>query len=1045
MKWPKPVFFILLFAFCFLLFNNAFPQDLDFGKNKVQYRSFDWSYIQTNNFDIYYYSGGYQLAKFAAEVLEEAYQTVSDQLRYQLKKRVPIIVYQSPNEFQQTNVISELIEENVGGFTEAFKNRVVVPYNGSFEDFRHVLHHELTHALIFDMLYGNILQSLLSRQALFNLPLWFSEGFAEFSSRHGLDYQGDMILRDATVNNYLVPLPYLGGYLAYKQGQSVLTYITQRYGEEKIYEILNRGRAKLSINEGLKAAIGLTEEQLNEEWQMALKKQYWPEMAKRKVPREFAKQLTFHDKDGSFYNEKPVFSPQADRLAIFSDRSDYTEILVISAIEGRVIDRLVKGERSGDLESLHSYVSGISWSPDGKSLAFVSKSKGEDALILVNVDKKKIYKKLRFGLAAMFSPAWSLDGNRIVFAGVKEGKQDLYLYNLESRKLDKLTDDVYSDADPSWSPAGDRLVFSSDRPKTQVSDNSRYHYGKYDLYTLDLAVGQIISLEVGGGSNRQPSWSPAGNRIAFVSSRNGIDNIYVRDLDSNLTYPVTNVLTGCFNPSWSKEGDQIAFSSFYKGGWDVFIMKEIFPQVEQGQELELTPFQKGETFEPASLAAKEADSATTDTLSSSKEESKPEFTSYVFKSKEGSEPKERKDTTGTLADTIKTDEPVPQETLAYRLPDGEYKKNRYRLKFTPDLIAGAFGYDPFFGLRGQSFLAFSDLMGNHSFLIAANLYTNALDQTNVQMYYSYTAKKTDYSVGLLHTKYFYLDDKNRIFSDRVYGALWGASRPFSKFLRLDLGTSYIGIDREYRDDEEFRFNPLPFFKQNRTILYFDFSLIKDNILWGLTGPINGTRYRLSFEYAPQAAKSGIGFRSAWLDYRKYFHFMRKFNFALRLTGGSSWGKEPRLFFLGGISNWISPDYISTDIYTIRNLYFSGIITPLRGYDYFEFSGRNFGLANLEFRYPFIQRLALDFPLSLTLSKVTGVMFIDAGAAWNENRQFKGGTTSGGATRLQDIHTGFGFGARANLGFLIFRFDTAWSTNFDDYSKPRYYFSLGADF
>src|SRR3972149_45262 len=101
---------------------------------------------------------------------------------------------QSPNEFQQTNVVSDLIEENVGGFTEAFKNRVVIPFNGSFEDFRHVLHHELTHALIFDMLYGNILHSLFSRQALFNLPLWFSEGFAEFSSRHGLDYQGDMIL-----------------------------------------------------------------------------------------------------------------------------------------------------------------------------------------------------------------------------------------------------------------------------------------------------------------------------------------------------------------------------------------------------------------------------------------------------------------------------------------------------------------------------------------------------------------------------------------------------------------------------------------------------------------------------------------------------------------------------------------------------------------------------------------------------------------------------------------------------------------------------------
>lgn len=1038
MNLPKPTIFILFLSL--LVYQTSFSQDLDFGKNKVQYRSFEWSYIQTSNFDIYYYPGGYESAKFAAQTLEEAYKTIAEQLRYQLKKRVPIILYQSPNEFQQTNVISELIEENVGGFTEAFKNRVVVPFNGSYEDLRHVLHHELTHAVIFDMLYGNILQSILSRQALFNLPLWFSEGFAEYSSRHGLDYQGDMVLRDASINNYLIPLEYLGGYLAYKQGQSVLTYIAQRYGEEKIYEIINRGRVKLSISEGIKAALGLTERQLDEEWQMALKKQYWPELAKRKAPKEFAKQLTFHEKDGSYFNEKPVFSPQADRLAIFSDRSDYTEILVISAIDGRVIDRVVKGDRSGDLESLHAYVSGISWSPDGNSLAFVSKSKGEDGLFLVDVEKKKIYKRLRLGLAAMLSPAWSPEGQMIAFSGVKNGKQDIYLYNLNTHKLEQLTDDSYGDTDPSWSPAGDKLVFASDRPKIGANDTTEYKYGNYGLFTLEVAAGQIVPLNVGAGINRQPNWSPTGDKIAFVSNRNGIDNIYVYDLDSNQTFPVTNVLTGCFNPSWSKEGDQIAFSCFYKGGWDVYMMKEILPQTKPGEELEPTPFQKGETFGPMPLAAVDTSAGRSDSLGSSPSDSKKEFTSYVFKSKEETQPA----VIDTLSDSLTAAKPDSADTLAYRSPDGEFKKNRYKFKLTPDLVAGAFGYDPFFGFRGQSFLAFSDIMGNHNLLVAFDIYTGSLDQSNVQAYYSYNAKRTDYSVGALHTKYFYLDNKDRIFSDRVYGVLAGASRPFSKFSRLDLSASYVGIDREYENDEEFQRNRLPFLKDSRKILYFDLSLVNDNVLWGLTGPVNGSRSRLTFEYAPQAAKSGFAFRSAWLDYRKYFHFRQRFSLVLRLTGGSSWGREPRTFFLGGISNWISPDFIDTDIYTIENLYFSGIITPLRGYDFFQFSGRNFGLFNLEFRYPFIDRLDLRFPLPIRLSRVNGVVFLDAGSAWNENAHFKGGTSSG-KSRLQDIHSAFGFGARANLGFLILRFDTAWATDFGSVNKPRYYFSLGADF
>jgi Tol biopolymer transport system component len=1019
---------------------STFCQDTGFGQNKVQYRNFEWSYIQTNNFDIYYYPGGYELAKFAAQVLEDANKIVSDQLRYQLRKRVPIIIYQSPNEFQQTNVVSDLIEENVGGFTEAFKNRVVIPFNGSYEDFRHVLHHELTHALIFDMLYGNILHSLFSPQTLFNLPLWFSEGYAEFSSRHGMDYQGDMVLRDASVNNYLVPLPYLGGYLAYKEGQSVLTYVTQRYGEEKIHEILTRGRGKLSFNDGLKAAIGLTEEQLNEEWQMALKKIYWPELAKRKLPKEFAKQLTFHDKDGSFFNEKPVFSPQADRLALFSDRRDYTEIIVISTIDGRLIDRVVKGERSGDLESLHSYVSGMSWSPDGKSIAFVSKSKGEDALYLVNVPKKKIYKKLKFGLSAMFSPAWSPEGNRIVFAGVKEGKQDLYLYNLETKKLDKLTDDVYSDADPGWSPNGDKLVFSSDRPHVHDSDTIPYQYGHNDLFLLNLATTEITPLSVGPGINRQPAWSPKGDKIAFVSNRNGIDNIYIYDLDSNQTFPVTNVLTGCFNPSWSKEGDQIAFSSFYKGGWDVFVMKEIRPQTEEGKELELTSFQKGDTFEPAPLALhKDTLSSGADTLTPSKEEKKGEFTSYVFKSKDEGKP----DTSRGVFDTLAHRDTLTFDTLAYREPSGEFKKNRYKLKFTPDLVAGAFGYDPFFGLRGQSFLALSDIMGGHNLLVALDLY-RSLDQSNLQFYYNYAAKRTDYSLGGLYTNYLYIDEKDRLFRDRVFGILSGASRPFSKFLRLDWSISFIGIDREYELDNEFLANPLPFLTDSRKIFYSDISLVKDNVLWGITGPINGNRYKLTFEYAPQTAKSGIAFRSAWLDYRRYFHFARRFNFAFRITGGSSWGSDPRRFFLGGISNWIAPDFVDDQIYSIKNLYFSGFVTPLRGFDYFQFSGKNFGLFNFEFRYPFIERLAFSFPLSLSLSRVTGVWFIDAGSAWDENSHFKGVNTAD-KTRLEDIHSSFGFGARANLGFLILRFDTAWATDLASVNKPRYYFSLGADF
>jgi hypothetical protein len=467
-----------------MLLGQAAAQEPYFGKNKVQHKYFDWYLIQSENFDIYYYKGEYALAKFAAGVLQDAYLDIRRELRYDLTKRIPVIIYNSPNDFQQTNVITDLIDEGVGGFTEAFKTRVVAPFTGSYEDFRHVLHHELTHAVTYNMLYGNNFGSLFSRQYLFQLPLWFAEGYAEYSSRGGWDIQADMVIRDASINGYLTPLEFAGGYLVYKEGQSAINYIVQKYGEEKLSEILNKGRSQLSMDKALKSAIGLDQKGLSEEWMKAQRKRYWPEIALRKEAKEFARELTHHPEDGSFINEKPAFSPAGDRLAIFSDKSDYTEIYIISAIDGKVIKRLVKGERSGDFESLHSYVSGLAWSPDGRDLVFASKSKGSDVLNLIRVKDGKIYKRLRFGLDAIRSPTWSPES--IAFVGIKDGRSDIYVSDIEGRKLVKLTDDFYGDEDPSFSPDGRLLAFSSDRPRDSLGDSSEYEYGHYDLYLMEL-------------------------------------------------------------------------------------------------------------------------------------------------------------------------------------------------------------------------------------------------------------------------------------------------------------------------------------------------------------------------------------------------------------------------------------------------------------------------------------------------------------------------------------------------------------------------------
>jgi hypothetical protein len=171
-----------LLIFAILCTGLLSAQEANFGKNKVQYKPFNWSFIQTSHFDIYFYDGGSSIANFTAIAAESAYASISKTMRYQLNNRVAIMVYNSHNDFQQTNVVSEYLDEGIGGVTELFKNRVVLPFEGNYRQFRHVIHHELVHAVMNDMFYGGSIQSIISNNIRIQLPLWISEGFAEYEA-----------------------------------------------------------------------------------------------------------------------------------------------------------------------------------------------------------------------------------------------------------------------------------------------------------------------------------------------------------------------------------------------------------------------------------------------------------------------------------------------------------------------------------------------------------------------------------------------------------------------------------------------------------------------------------------------------------------------------------------------------------------------------------------------------------------------------------------------------------------------------------------------
>jgi hypothetical protein len=166
------IFFIL-----FLILPNILLAQ--FGKNKVHTKDFDWNYIQTDHFDIYFANGGQTLTEFAANAAENAVASIQKSFNYRINSRITIIVYNSQNDFQETNVIDQYLSEGIQGFTELFKNRVVIQFTGSYKQFRHLVHHELVHAAMNDMFYGGSIQNIISNNISLQFPSWFSEGLAE--------------------------------------------------------------------------------------------------------------------------------------------------------------------------------------------------------------------------------------------------------------------------------------------------------------------------------------------------------------------------------------------------------------------------------------------------------------------------------------------------------------------------------------------------------------------------------------------------------------------------------------------------------------------------------------------------------------------------------------------------------------------------------------------------------------------------------------------------------------------------------------------------
>ena len=1034
-------------------------QSQQFGKNKMQYKNFDWYYIQTDHFDIYFSPGGEYIADFTASVAEDAVARMQKEFKYQITNRIPMVVYNSHNDFQQTNVIAEYMEEGVGGVTELFKNRVVVPFEGNYKQYNHVIRHELVHAFLNDMFYGGSIQSIISNNITLQIPLWMNEGLAEYFSLDGWDTNSDMFLRDATISEYLPPINYLNGYFAYRGGQSVWWYIAEKYGREKISELLQKIRSTRSVEQGFKSSIGLNMEEFSDRWLHEQKVLYWPDIAKREDPAVMAKRMTDHKKDNNFYNTSPAISPKGDKIAFISDRKDYFDVYVMSTTDPKDVDKVVDGQRTKDFEELHLLTPGISWSPDGDKLALAVKSGERDAIFIVNV-KEGDEEKIAFNLDGIFSVQWSPKGDKLTFVGNNARQSDIYTYDLTTKTLSNLTNDIFSDSDPAFSPDGETIYFSSDRggntatlPEHKNFRIYNHNINQYDIYSININTKKMERIIDEPVSDESSIVVSADNKkILFISDKNGINNIYEKNLETGKIRPITNSLTGIYQLSLSKDNSKLVFASMSYAGFDIFLLKNPFEKKLNNENLELTEFRKRfliRTDSSAKMIAKsitdttgtKADSlklsnpvvkkSAEDTLKLYGEKIQIDFQNYVFAESYN------RDSLLAIRETNKKLAAVEgRDSL------GRYIINKYKLNFTPDVIYGNAGYSTYYGVEGTTQMAFSDMLGNHQIYFATNLLLDLKNSDYVLAYY-YLPNKIDYGIiGYHSARFLYYDDGygSYLYRYRNYGMNFIMSMPLDKFNRTDFNMGIMNISKENLD------NPYEA-SQDYTLLIPQVSYTHDNTLWGMTAPVNGKRYELTLYASPKFGHNSLGFYTFTGDYRNYFKFWKDYDFVFRIAGGLSGGPNPGQFFIGGTENWINRTFENDNIpiTNAQDYAFFSPGLPLRGYNYDVKRGSRYSIMNLELRFPLVKYF-LAGPIPLLFQNILGCAFIDVGTAWNDDKSLKlFEKDQAGALGTKDLLIGMGFGARVFILYFPVKFDIAWPYDFKSFGQSKFYVSIGADF
>src|SRR4030042_7115949 len=1067
-----------------------------FGKNRVQFNDFVWSFERYEKFDIYFNEDGRELAEYAADFAKLEIPKIESFFDYGLDRRIVFIVYNKLSDFRQSNIdlITGKEEYNIGGVTTVSKNKVFLFYEGDYHKFENQITGAIARVISYQMLYGQDLKDNLANSTLINLPSWYFEGLVSYLSNNW-DYYLENRTKDGIINGRYEKFNRLVGEDAVIAGHSFWRFIAETYGESVIPNIIYLTRINKNAKSGFLYVLGFSIKELSSEWMSYYQKLFDESNLKREFPE--SGEVLQKTKKKQVYNQVRL-SPDGKYIAYSTNESGQYKIWLFD-IEKDSKKKLLTHEHRLDQIPDYTYPV-INWHPTGKILTFFTEEEGGVKMYYYVLETRELIQRNMLFFEKILDFSYSDDGLKMVISGINRGQSDIYVHTLASGTNEPLTQDIYDDMSPRFINNGADLIFSSNRPE----DTTGYYqpgnplYSKnlsYNLYLVDYKNKPYEIKKLSGYKfvNNTRPFEIEPNKYMFLRYQNGLINRHIARYDSVIdfidttihyryysqTYPITNYSRNIQDDDISPKTNEYAEVLFKNGRYHIFrnmydkqlkdysgVLTNTDYREEKTKELALADSLNKiriETISIKDVSDNQLITSSLDTLTLDR--GIIDINNYVFEIEKLNyyNEKFRNDNLNLVLDTVKYKRPTPRiyETAFYTNFLATQIDFRFLGASYQPFTGGSVYYDPGFNMMFK--LGTNDLFEDYK-LTGGFRFAADLDSHEFLLSFENLKRRLD---------------KNLVFHRQVYKSIAETSSSTSSVIKtyshnvmfvlrwpFSQVTSFEGTVTARQDRHVFLSTDLQSLDEADIQYYWaglKLAYIFDNTRQLGINLYQGARFRIFAEAYQQLNLKRYDLYTAGADFRHYTKIHRTLIWANRFAAGASFGRSRLIYYLGSVDNW--PNFSSKHetfdrsipVDYSKNYVYQTLASNMRGFTQNIRNGDKFALYNTELRWPVIRYFA-NHPISSNFwnnFQIAG--FFDIGTAWTglhpwsgenayDNEIIENGPITVTIDANRDpIVAGYGFGLRSMLLGYFVRLDWAWGIE-NKVVLPRiFYFSLSLDF